>query len=532
MKSVATSILLAAALTATSAAQNVKLKVRAALYDRDLNLKPVPHLTIKLVPGWAGAQAVTLQTSFEGSAEAELPGGSYHLSSESPVELFDKSYKWDFDVNLTKAENTIELSNDNAKATQLAAGREAHVDELASQYKRVKSAVVKVMTEQTIIDGFVIDSSGLVLTAQHPLDQATWLAVQLDDQRKLQAMVLAADKQRDMAVLRINPAGAGEIAVAQISPDPGALIEGERAFTVENTGKEKDRKLHIGVISRADTKEIVADAKLSRPGGPLFNSSGSAVGLVQYGDEKFRIVPLAQAKEILADAKQKLSSAQPSPRLLPTIPAEPFPADKLRAPGRGHWEKEFYSFNAGDFYVEFVTPIAQYEMDTENYEQEMKDYNKHSKGRTVPAEPEHNYEAVLRIAAVPQTRMPFWENFANSAASNRRAPTVLRYKNGFSKMRLLCGEKEVDPIWPRRVTEEGGRGWYTVLADESSGGRYVYTPEAISPQCGKVTLQLFSTKEPDRPIERVLDAKQVTRIWEDFDPYRALQKPAGGEPAK
>ena len=99
-------------------------------------------------------------------------------------------------------------------------------------------------------------------------------------------------------------------------------------------------------------------------------------------------------------------------------------------------------------------------------------------------------------------------------------------------MRLLCGEKEVDPIWPRRVTEEGGRGWYTVLADESSGGRYVYTPEAISPQCGKVTLQLFSTKEPDRPIERVLDAKQVTRIWEDFDPYRTLQKPAASEPAK
>ena len=533
MKWIITTVVLAFALTASSPAQTVKVKIRAALYDRDLNLKAVPHLTVKLMPAAAGGQAITLQTSFEGTAETELASGSYHLSTESPVELFDKSYKWEFDVSLAKAENTVELSNDNAKATPLAAGRDAHVDELASQYKRVKGATVKVMTEQTIIDGFVVDSSGLVLTAQHPLEQAAWLAVQIDDQRKLPAVVLAADKQRDIAVLRINPANAGEIAVVQISADPGALIEGERAFTVENLGKENDRKLHTGVISRADAKEIVADAKISRPGGPLFNSSGNAVGLAQYADEKFRIMPLAAANDILADAKQKLASGTPpSARLLPTVPTEPFPADKLRAPGRGHWEKDVYSFKAGDFYVELVTPIAQYEADTENYEQEMKEYTKHSKGRSAPVEREHNYDAVLRIAAIPQTKMPFWENFANSAVSNSRAPTVLKYKNGFSKMRLLCGDKEVDPIWPRRVTEEGGRGWYTVLADESSGGRYLYAHDAVTPQCGKVTLQLFSTKAPDRPLEKVLDAKQVTRIWEDFEAYRQLQAHTGTDSAK
>src|SRR5437660_381094 len=181
MKSFLMTVLMVSLLTVASAGQNVKLKVRAALYDRDLNLKPVPHLVMKLTSSATGEQPVTLQTSFEGVAEADLPAGSYHLVTDSPVELFDKSYKWEFDVTFTKPENTLELSNDNAKATPLAGARDARVDELAYQYKRVKSGVVTVQTEHNGFDGFIVDPVGLVLTVLHPLEQASWLAVQLDD---------------------------------------------------------------------------------------------------------------------------------------------------------------------------------------------------------------------------------------------------------------------------------------------------------------------------------------------------------------
>ena len=524
MKPCLMTVLIVGLLTVASAAQNVKLKVRAALYDRDLNLKPVPHLTVKLVSAAAGAQPVTLQTSLEGVQEIELPAGTYHVSTESPVELFDKSYKWEFDVSFTRAENTLELSNDNAKATPLAGARDARVDELAYQYKRVKNGVVTVQTEHSGLDGFIVDPAGLVLTVLHPLEQASWLAVQLDDQRKLQATVIASDKQHDIAVLRINSAAAGQIAVVQLSTDPGALIEGERVFMVENPGREKDRKLHTGVVSRADSNEIVTDAQFTYAGSPLFNSSGSAVGITQFRSDKFRIQPIVSATEVLSEARQKMaSSPAPSSRLLPTTPTEQFPTDALHAPGRGHWEKDFYSFKAGDFYVEFITPVAQYEADNERYDQEMKDYGKHSKGRNAPVEPEHKYDVVLVVAAVPKTKMPFWENMANSSLSNGNAPTVMKYKTGFSKMRLLCGEKEADPIWPGRVAEGAKRNWNVVLNDESSGGRYIYPQDAISPQCGKVTLQIFSTKDPDHPLEKVLDEKQVARIWQDFEPYRQAQ---------
>src|SRR6185437_6098741 len=131
----------------------------------------------------------------------------------------------------------------------------------------------------------------------------------------------------------------------ELSTDPGALIEGERVFLVNNPGKDKERKLQTGVISRADASEIVSDVAIHDAGSPLFNSSGSVVGLSQVSNDKYRLQPIANAKSVIDEAKEKLASTSaPASRLLPTAPSELFPEDQLRAPGRGHWEKDVYSF--------------------------------------------------------------------------------------------------------------------------------------------------------------------------------------------
>ena len=150
--------------------------------------------------------------------------------TDKSVELFDKSYRWEFDADFSKPENTLELSNDNAQITPLTAGREARVDELAFQYKRVKDTVVTVSAEHGPYDAVVADPAGLILTAKRPLEQVKWLAVQLDDHRRLPATLVASDKEHDLALLRINPAVSGGIVSAQLSTDPGSLIEGERVF--------------------------------------------------------------------------------------------------------------------------------------------------------------------------------------------------------------------------------------------------------------------------------------------------------------
>jgi len=526
MKHSCIAALLLGLLASIAAAQNVKLKVRGALYDRDLNVKPIPHLALKLVPSAAGAQPISLQTSLDGVADVELPAGKYKVISEKPVEMFDKSYRWEVDAEFLKPENTLELSNDNAQITSLAAGRDARVDELAFQYKRVKDAVVTVWTEHGLYDGLIVDPAGLVLTAQRPLDGVNWITVQVDDRRRLAASIAAIDKEHDVALVRINPAS-GELAAAQLSTDPGALLEGERVFTIESPDKDKDKKLVTGVVSKADADEIVTDVKISY-GSPVFNSSGNIVGIARTVSNKVHVRPISITTGALTEAREKIAgSPPPSPDLLPVFPTDYFPSDSLRAPGRGRWEKDVYSFKLGDFYIELFTPISEYETSAENYEQVLKEYGKHPQGRTRPAEPENKFEPILGFAIVPKTKVPFWENMARTTSS----PVILRYKTGFKKMQLVCGDKDVTPIWPGHVVAGSGYRRNVVLADESSMGRYIYTYDSVSPQCGKVKMQIFSAKDGEPPLEKVLDDDTVKRIWQDFEPYRKLHAQSPSAPS-
>src|SRR5690349_8319637 len=86
----------------TANTTSLKIKVRAALFDRDLNLKPVPRLAINLQPKAIGATAISAQTSLDGVAEVELTAGTYQLTTSKPAELFGKQYLWDFEIQVTK----------------------------------------------------------------------------------------------------------------------------------------------------------------------------------------------------------------------------------------------------------------------------------------------------------------------------------------------------------------------------------------------------------------------------------------------
>ena len=61
------------------------------------------------------------------------------------------------------------------------------------------------------------------------------------------------------------------------------------------------------------------------------------------------------------------------------------------------------------------------------------------------------------------------------------------------------------------------------VTDATYQGVYSYNYDAISSDCGMVTLELFSEKEPDKPVTKVLDAKTVAQITADFEPFRKGQ---------
>jgi S1-C subfamily serine protease len=263
----------------------VKVKIRAALYDRDLNLKPVPHLAISIHSlDTPSAEPISIQTSLDGVAETELPPGRYQLTSGKPVEFQGKTYRWTLEPNLTKPENTVELSNDNATTTDLSGGRGAQVDQLADQFKRLKPSIMTVWTQDGHGTGFLVDPAGLILTNQHVISGHTYLAAQFDSARKLTAELLAEDTQKDVAVLRVNLAPVPDAVIARLAKGEGTLLEGERVFTIGNP-LDQEKVLTSGIVSKVSADTIISDININpgNSGGPLFNSSGMVVGITTYG---------------------------------------------------------------------------------------------------------------------------------------------------------------------------------------------------------------------------------------------------------
>jgi Trypsin-like peptidase domain len=509
----------------------VKVKIRAALFDRDLNLKPVPRLVIALKPKLS-APPLTTQTSLEGTAELELPLGAYQLTTDKPAELFGKQYLWDLEITISKPDQVIELSNDNAKVTDSAAARGAHVDELAEQFKRVRGSVATVWTEDAADDGFLVDPAGLVFTSHFVIEGHKWIAAQFDGGRRLSAEVLVDDETNNVALLRISMEPLKDIFVPPLSLDPGALIEGERVFAIDNSIK-RGKVMSTGVISKADAKEIVSDVKFTDLASPLFNSSGSVVGYSRVINKEMHIIPLAEVRDDIARAKQKLAAATtPAPsRLLPVTPPCDFPVDSLLSRHETRWEKEIYAFKLGDFDVELLTPVARYQYQQERYTAAMNQRMKQKGGDTTKLQqPEHKYEPVLGIWAHPQMKLAFWKSWGDNMATNNQAASTYRPKSSFSRLRLLCGDKEVEPILPGKFGIGTGANRFVRVDQNAFYGLYSYTPDVISPSCGKVTIEVYSASQPEKPVVRVLEPAQVNRLWQDFEPYRKLQAAAPPEP--
>lgn len=499
----------------------VKIKIRAALFDRDLNLKPVPRLVITLKPATASSP-VTAQTTLDGVAELELPTGTYQLTTDKPAELFGKQYLWDLEVKVTKPDQLIELSNDNAKVTDSAA-RGAHVDELAEQFKRVRGSVATVWTEDAADDGFLIDPTGLVFTSHFVVEDHKWIAVQFDGGRRLAAEVLVDDDTNNVALLRISGEPLKDIFVPPLSLDPGALIEGERVFVIDNNIK-RGKIMSTGVVSKADTKEIVSDVKITDIASPLFNSSGTIVGYSRVINKEMHLIPLTEVRDDIARGKQKLAAATtPAPaRLLPVPPQGDFPVDALLSRHETRWDKEIYAFKLGDFDMELLTPVARYQYQQEQYTAAVNQAMKR-KGGEKPRQPEHKYEPVIGIWAHPQMKLAFWKSWGDNMATNNQGPNTYRPKSSFGRLRLLCGDKEVEPILPGKFSISTVSSRWVRVDQSAFYGLYSYTPDAISSTCGKVTLEIYPASQPDKPLVKVLDESQVKRIWQDFEPYRKLQ---------
>ena len=527
-RSVRVSILIVGLLVLTLFAQSqtVQVTLRIVLVDRDLNQKPVPsfHVTLQRTDV-SGAEAIELKTALDGTLQKSLPPGKYKLTTPQPIEFQGKRYSWALDVTLSGAQQVIELTNDNAKAealvTEIKSPPSGGSNDLNVLFEKLKNSVVKVRAEGHDGSGFIVDPSGLVVTNNHVVESSGYVAVQFDQKRKVLAKVLATDTDKDIAVLWANLQPFPEATVLNLvsSDTASQLVVGERVFTIGcPLGREK--VLTTGVVSKVETKAITSDININpgNSGGPLFNLRGEATGITRAGLRLLAsIVPIAEVRPVIEQARQKMAGGSPpAAYLLPVEPTDFFPSDALvsllQRPEK--MDTKPYFFPVGQFEVGVLTPSVRYYL---GHKEEMDLARKAAKRSgsdpsqtKVPAQAvEHaqDFPPTLIVRVVPKFSV-MWK---------------VKFKNGFQKMRLLCGGKEIVPIDPGK-TEYELHGPRENVIDTSTQGLYIYPPDAIAPSCGAVSLEIFSEKDPNTPITQAVETATVERVWSDFEPYRKGKK--------
>jgi S1-C subfamily serine protease len=355
-----------------SQTQMSKVMVRVILLDKDLNQKPVPHLSIVLTPDLAEpAGARQMKTDFSGIAELHMPPGKYRLSTPDGVDFQSHHYEGEMAVDAADASPlNIDLSNDNARITRSPLVEPARkTGDLTLMFQKYQNSVVTVWSEIGSGTGFIVDSAGLVMTNQHVIGPSQLVAVQFDAHRKVAAKILTVDAERDVAILYADLRAFSEATPAQIAtPQPGRELAapGEKVFAIGSPLGLK-KIITSGIVSKVEDRAIISDVNINHgnSGGPLFNDLGEVIGITTFlvpggnGPGVAGVVRIDQAAPALEQARTKMQDAGlPSARLLPVEPSEPYPLASLKELNSGgKFDKKPYVFTVGGFVSRWPPPF-------------------------------------------------------------------------------------------------------------------------------------------------------------------------------
>lgn len=169
-----------------------------------------------------------------------------------------------------------------------------------------RDAVVNLGAAGTLGAGVIVDDSGIVLTNYHVIAEALRApspGLQLEDRpgrptvsarfengRELPALVLVADAEEDLAILRLSPSEEGERFAAVTLGKSSELRVGQEVFSIGNPFG-LSHTVSRGIVSAVDRTGILqnpglpvvqldAAINVGNSGGPLFSLDGKLMGLV------------------------------------------------------------------------------------------------------------------------------------------------------------------------------------------------------------------------------------------------------------
>ena len=198
------------------------------------------------------------------------------LQESRLVELVNNAEKPTFE-GLSEPDSTI--SSRTLKKVEL-----PEFDNNSDMIARVNESCVTIITDGGHGSGFVISNEGLVLTASHVVQGVNKISIRFSSNIKLNANVLASDNRNDVALLKIEGSGFPALPIS-LESDPKI---GQDVMTI-GTPAEVDlgQSVSKGIVSgkrRAKGRvytQLDMAVSLGNSGGPLINSRGQVIGVVQ-----------------------------------------------------------------------------------------------------------------------------------------------------------------------------------------------------------------------------------------------------------
>jgi serine protease Do len=138
---------------------------------------------------------------------------------------------------------------------------------------------------KSVGSGFIIDSSGLVVTNHHVIDGADKIEVQLTDDRVYEVELVGSDERTDLALLRIKK---GKNLPFVYFGESSSLKVGDHVIAIGNpfgldhtvtSGIVSAKERVIGAGPYDDFIQTDASINPGNSGGPLFNLRGEVVGI-------------------------------------------------------------------------------------------------------------------------------------------------------------------------------------------------------------------------------------------------------------
>lgn len=547
---------------------NVTVRIRAAVIGGDLSVRAVPQLDL-LVIGPVG-DTTRISTDLDGVATRTLKRGMYRIESARPVELNGTRYRWGIYSPVEPGIGSIELTQRNAQVEAIpqpvavasapalptvrgtaspptpAAPVEPpkptrRVSEEAQLFERYRSGIFTVYGREEKATGFLVDSSGMILTTAHNLVQGDEVRVQLDSATKVLARVVDIDKSRDVAALAINMKRCAKCAVLPVL-DSGHVNTGERVLAL-GSPMHRAGVLSIGIVNSVEPQGVMSDVNVNyfNSGGPLLNLDGRVVAIntlrtaAKTGAPRTSLaVPVAELAPFMEKAKGTIATfgaLAPKDSLLPVLPRTPFPAEPIRAiASNDTYDVRPYQLSEGPFRVFMMTPQvmawrqAQAVRALESWKRS-KGAKAGNRDRIDPIQNWRDWDEYVaeRRAVVVFNVMP------SRAAFPFYEPDKMQYMmdGDFQEMKLFRDGKELVPVEKVRIPAVVNVDEYRSASRRVAlQGVYVYRADDFAPRPdgspAAYSITLWEQTRPSNPVKLTIDPRKklIEAIWRDFTAYR------------